>query len=131
MNKNITDLQAIEILLKNINNAWTQGNPKELGKYFHHSMIIEGPELRGRKVGLDQCVQHHEEVLRHIKIISYKESDYRINVWSDTAVANFQFEVQLETEGKIRKELGRELYTFSRDVNNWKAVWNFIVPYVD
>jgi len=91
-------------------------------------MVIEGPELRDRKVGINQCAQHHEEVLRHIKLLSFKESFHQINVWGDTAVASFQFEVQFETEGKIRSESGHEIYTFSRDAEAWKAVWNFIVP---
>ena len=128
MNHNHVDQQAVELLLKNINGVWKRGNFRELEKYFHINMVIEGPELQGRKEGRDQCVQHHEDFNQSVKFISSNESDYKIDVWGDTAIASYRFEVQFEADGHVRKESGHELYAFYREASDWKAVWNSIVP---
>ena len=128
MNNTSADQKAVASTLKCIIAACKNGNVKELKKYFHSSMVIEGPEFQERKEGLDQCLQHHEDFLRNVHIQSYKESDHQVRVWGDTAVANYRFEVQIETDGQVYRDIGRELYVFSRMNGEWRAVWNSIVP---
>ncbi|NOX43165.1 MAG: nuclear transport factor 2 family protein [Gammaproteobacteria bacterium] len=128
MNHNKANKQAVELLLKKINDVWTRGNPEELEKYFHSNMVIEGPAFQDRIVGRDLCVHHHEDFLRNNRILSFKESDHKVNVWNDTAVASFFFKITFETEGHVRQESGHELYAFTRETKDWHAVWNSIVP---
>lgn len=128
MNQNFADQKAIEWLLMSINRACLQGRLENLDKYFHSDMVIDRPEFREGKVGRDQCIQHHEDFLKNVKILSFRESDYKVNVWGDTAVASYQFEVQLEIDNRVHKESGRELYTFSRNDQGWQAVWSSIAP---
>ena len=129
MNTASADQKAVESLLKNIVAASNTGNLEELKKYFHSSMVIEGPEFQERKEGRDQCIQHHEEFHRNVKIQSFKDSDYQVNVWGDTAVASCRFEGQMETGGEVFKDTGRDLYVFSRKNGEWQAVWNSVVQY--
>ena len=129
MNTTLADQKAVESLLKNIVAACNTGNLEALKKYFHSSMVIEGPEFQERKEGRDQCIQHHEEFHRNVKIQSFKDSDYQVNVWGDTAVASCRFEGQMETGGDVFKDTGRDLYVFSRKNGEWQAVWNSIVQY--
>ena len=129
MNTTVADQKAVESLLKNIVAASNTGNLEELKKYFHSSMVIEGPEFQERIEGRDQCIQHYEELRRNVKIQGFKDSDYQVNVWEDTAVASFRFEGQMETGGEVFKDTGRDLYVFSRKNGEWQAVWNSIVQY--
>lgn len=129
MNTTLADQKAVESLIKNIVAASNDGNLEELKKYFHSSMVIEGPEFQERREGRDQCIQHHEEFHRNVKIRRFEASDYQVNVWEDTAVASCRFEGQLETGGKIFNDSGRDLYVFSRKDGKWQAIWHSVVQY--
>lgn len=128
MNTILVDQKAVEFLLKNIVAACSTGKLEELKKYFHSSMVIEGPEFQERIEGRAQCIEHHEELHKNVKIQSFKDSDYQVNVWGDTAVASCRFEGQIETGGNVFNDTGRDLYVFSRKNGEWRAVWNSIVP---
>lgn len=127
MNTTLAEQKNVESLLKNIVAAYSTGDLEELKKYFHSSMVIEGPEFQERKEGRDQCIQHHEEFHSNVKIQSFRDSDYQVNVWGDTAVASCHFEAQIETEGEVFNDTGRDLYVFSRKNGEWQAVWNSVV----
>ncbi len=120
--------KEIENVLKNINKSWTQGRPKELEKYFHNDIVIQGPGFQNGIKGKSDCVKHYEDFSIHTNIKNYKGSEYVVNIWDKTAVASYKFDVEFESDGKIRKESGHELYTFLKKANVWKAVWNTIVP---
>lgn len=128
MNTSLADQKAVESILKSVIAACKNGNVQELQKYFHSSMVIEGPDFKERKEGLEQCLHHHEECIRNVRIHNYQEFDHQVKVWGDTAVANYRFEVQIETEGQVYTDIGHEIYVFSRSNGKWRAVWNSIVP---
>ena len=129
MNTTLADCEAVESVLKRIVAASHAGNLEELKKCFHGNMVIEGPEFRERMEGREQCVRHHEEFHRNVKIRSFKASDYQVKVWEDTAVASCHFEGQIETEGRVFRDAGRDLYVFSRRNGEWQAIWNSVIQY--
>ncbi len=128
MSSNCKTEKDIKNVLKNINKSWTQGHPKDLEKYFHSDMVIQGPGFQSAIKGKSDCVKHYEDFSAHTNIKNIKDSEYVINIWDKTAVASYKFDIEFETDGEIRKESGYELYTFLRESNVWKAIWNTIVP---
>lgn len=118
----------IKNVLQNINKSWAQGHPKDLERYFHNDMVIQGPGFQGAIKGKSNCGKHYEDFLAHTNIKNYKDSEYVVNIWDKTAVASYKFDIEFETDGEIRKESGYELYTFLKEADVWKAVWNTIVP---
>lgn len=118
----------IENAVREINKSWTQGQLNELEKYFHSDMVIQGPGFQSSIKGNRNCVKHYEDFSTHTRIKNYTDSDYIVNVWDKTAVASYKFDIEFESDGEIRKESGREVYTFLREGDAWKAVWNTIVP---
>ena len=118
----------IESIVREINRSWTQYQLDKLEKYFHSDMIIQGPAFQDSIKGSRNCVKHYEDFAANTKIKNYKDSEYIVNVWDKTAVVSYKFDIEFESDGEIRKESGHELYTFLREDNAWKAVWNTIVP---
>jgi len=118
----------IENILQDINKSWTQGHPKELEKYFHSDIVIQGPGFQNPIKGKNNCVKHYEDFSAHTKIKNYGDSEYVVNIWDETAVASYKFDIEFEADGEIRKESGHELYTFLKDSGAWKVVWSTIVP---
>ncbi|MGH1543172.1 MAG: YybH family protein [Arenicella sp.] len=123
------DHKAVESTLKSIVAACTHGDFKELEKHFHTNMVIEGPEFRQRKEGRDQSIQHYREFHRNVDIQKFKDSDYQTQIWGDTAIASYHFEAQLKTAGEVRRDTGRDLYAFTREEGEWRAVWNSLTQY--
>ncbi len=129
MDHDPADIEAVKNVLKKINTSWTQGDIAGLRTCLHDNMIIEGPDLLERKQGVGICIDHFSKIVRHLDGIKWREFGHQISIWHETALAKYQFEIEFQTSGEIRRESGYELYAFSREMGNWKAVWNFIVPH--
>lgn len=120
--------EEIRQLLKNINDAWVKGHPEELGEYFHEDMVIVGPGFRGGGRGKRACVESYKDFTSHATIREFKESDHAIDIWSDTAVASYQFEIDYEMNSEEHRDSGYDLFVFVRERGNWRAVWRTIIP---
>ncbi len=118
----------IRRLLKNINQAWTGGHPERLDHYFHEQMIIAQPGAgvlgRGRKA----CVDSYRRFTGQAVIRKVKESDHHIEVWGDTAVASYRFEIDYQMGGQEHHDSGVDLFVFTRQNSKWLAVWRTILP---
>lgn len=119
--------KEIEDKIRKINELWIKGELKELEKHFHSDMIIQGPGLQVSIKGNRNCIKHHEDFLTHTKVKSFKDSEYVVNVWGNTAVASYKFDIEFESDEETRKESGNELYAFLQEDSIWKVVWNTII----
>lgn len=119
----------IRNLLKKINETWVEGDARQLGQFFHRDMVIFGPDLKKMGNGRDECVKSYIDFCGNARIMTYKESNFVIDVWGNTAAIVYDFEIGYEMEGKRYDDTGRDLFIFSRDENNgeWLAVWRMLV----
>ena len=53
----------------------------------------------------------------------YGESDHQVDVVGDTANSSFTYEMVYDSSGKRTRTTGRDLWIFSRQVDEWIAVW--------
>ncbi len=120
--------EGIRALLNNISDAWTKGRPEELEEYFHEDMVIASPGFKGGGRGKDDCVQSYKDFASHAKIREVRGSDHLIDVWSDTAVASYRFEIDYEINGQEHHDVGHDLFVFAREGGKWLAVWRTIIP---
>ena len=56
------------------------------------------------------------------------EEDAAIDVFGDTAIATYRFEITYEMNGKTFNESGRDIFIFVREEEGWQAVWRTVVP---
>ena len=129
MSANINSVKNVENILRSINKSWSEGRSQDLAHYFHDDMIIQGPGLQDTIKGQHNCIKHYEGFASHSNFKDFKSSDYTVNVWDNTAIASYRFDIEFEADGEIRKESGHELYSFLREDDEWKAVWNTIMPF--
>ena len=115
--------------LTRMNQAWTQGHPEDLEKYFHEDMVIAAPGFRGGGRGRATCVASYTGFASRATIKSFEESEHAIDVWGDTAVAIYRFDLEYEMEGKERSENGYDVYVFTHQDGKWLAVWRTIIPF--
>jgi hypothetical protein len=121
------DHEDLRRLLKRINDAWRQGRAGELGEYFHEDMVIVGPGLQPLGKGREVCVKSYQDFAQSATILDYKDSDPAIEVWGDTAVASFGWEITYEMKSQTSRDVGQDLFVFRRENHTWRAVWRAVL----
>ena len=114
--------------LRDLNETWVKGNPYNLKKYFHADMVAITPTDRKRREGREACVQDWAEFSKVAKIHSWKEIDPKIQIYGNTAVVTYYFEISFERERQKIDFGGRDMYVFIMENNRWLAVADHFSP---
>jgi len=115
-------------ILKEINAAWVNDRTDELNRFFHEDMVIAGHDFRKLGEGKGACVKSYKDFRSQISIHDFHEEDAAIDIFGDTAIATYRFEITYEMNGKTFNESGRDVFIFVREEGRWQAVWRTIVP---
>jgi len=119
--------QEIQLLLRKINDAWLKGRPEDiphaLSACFHPDICIKGPGFQQLAKGRDACVQSYQEFLQQAAIKACTLSDPEVDVYGDTAVATFKWDMTYVLNGQEYRESGHDLFVLSRLDGQWLASW--------
>jgi ketosteroid isomerase-like protein len=111
-----------------LNTCWLEGNPEKLSEFFHPDMVMALPGFRGKVQGLQSVVDSYTDFVRNGKVLDYQESDHQVDVWMDTAVLSYHFEIRYEIHGEEHTDTGHDLYVFTRnEEGEWLAVWRTLL----
>jgi uncharacterized protein (TIGR02246 family) len=122
-------VDEIRELIKQLNDAWVKGQPGELARFFPEDIVMALPGFAQRIEGRDACVASYEDFCSQASILDLKLAEPMIDVFGDTAVAAYAFEISYEMGGERFKDSGRDLFVFIRQDDRWQAVWRtMIVP---
>jgi len=121
---------SVEIcrLVSGSNQAWLNGNADFLRDFFHENVIFKGPKFQTLGSGREACVKSYEDFIRAAKIVSFKESDVRVDVIEDTAIVSFAWDIAYEMNGQKFRETGHDLFVLSQANGRWQAVWRAMLP---
>ena len=108
--------------LRKLNDCWTKGNGKDLVNYFHKDMVAITPTDRNRREGRDACVAGWVGFASAAKILHWQEIDPQIQVYSNTAVLTYYFDMSFEMGGQTIKMGGRDMFVFVKEGDKWWAV---------
>ena len=61
-------------------------------------------------------------------INDFKDRDPAIQIYGNTAIASYTFEMSYEMNGKSFDDVGRDIYVLKREEGKWLAVWRTIIP---
>lgn len=131
MNTSFDDPIKTEVweTLRALNAAWTRGNPDDLATYFHPEMVaIAGPERR-RIEGGPACVASWKAFTQAAKIRRWLESEPRVDLYGDTAVVTYYYDMAFEMGGQTVDTGGRDMFVFVRERGRWRAVADQFSPY--
>ena len=130
--ENFSSLQKeVMNVIKNINSAWLEGKIEDLRKYLHSDIITISPDFKTRLPGIDKVLKSYRDYCGNSKNYSFRESDFHVEIFDKTAVADYEYHIIYEINNKKYDGTGREIWTFSRVNNNWLAVWRLLVNVVD
>jgi len=128
MAKKKEDIEDIRGLLQKISEAWLKGDPDDLLEFFHEDLVIMSPDIERMGVGKTACIQSYKDFIAHATVHEYKEYDHTIDVWGDTAVSIYAFDVTYAMKGQTYNETGHDIFVYNREDDKWLVVWRMVIP---
>jgi ketosteroid isomerase-like protein len=118
--------QQVELwnLVRESNRAWTSGSTKELTSLFDENAVVIAPALQGRVEGRDAVVASYVSYNLHNKTRSFEEMEHQVDVFGDTAVVTYRFQVRYEplAGGDVQEETAQEVLVL-RKTDRWRVLW--------
>ncbi len=108
--------------LRALNDAWTKGNPADLVNYFHEHMVAITGTDRERIVGREACVNGWSAFANAAEIHSWKEINPKIQIYGNTAVVTYYFDMSFNMGGQEIEMGGRDMFVFVKEGGKWLAV---------
>lgn len=124
MHSPFTDPSQREIwaTVRALNDAWTQGRPDELQRYFHRQMVAIAASERLRRVGAQACIAGWTAFAEAARISDWREIEPLIQVYGEAAVVSYYFEMSCTIAGQEARFSGRDMFFLVRENGRWWAV---------
>jgi ketosteroid isomerase-like protein len=126
-----TDTEKTEVwsFVRALNDAWTKEKGGRLREYFHPRMVAITPVDRFRRKGAAKCIEGWQGFAQATTIHSYREEDPDIEVFDDTAVVTYYYDMDV-TMGPNRLKLsGRDMMIVKKEAGRWWLVADQFSPY--
>jgi ketosteroid isomerase-like protein len=121
--------QEVWNTVRALNDAWTRGDANELVNYFHDNMVAITATDRERLVGRRACVAGWKAFAQAAKIHRWKELDPQIELYGNTAVVTYYFDMSFDMGGRTVDLGGRDMFVFVKENGRWLAVADQFSPY--
>jgi uncharacterized protein (TIGR02246 family) len=122
------DTEEIWQLVQRMNDAWAKpGGPEDLASFFREDIVMVNPGFTQRTEGRDACVASYEGFCKQAAILDLKLSNPGIDVFGDTAIATYSYEIAYEMGGERFNDTGRDVFVFVRENDRWLAVWRTMI----
>ena len=114
--------QEVWQALRALNDAWTKGNPGDLKNYFHKDMVAITATDRERLEGREACFTSWNNFTKAAKINHWKELEPRIQLYGNTAVVTYYYDMSFNMGGQTTNLSGRDMFVFVKEGGKWWAV---------
>jgi len=114
--------QDIWRTVRAMNDAWTKGNPDDLVNFFHPHMVAITATDRLRRLGQAECLAGWKGFAQAATIHHWKETEPLIQVYGESAVVSYYFDMAFTMGGQRIEMGGRDLFFFVREQGRWWAV---------
>jgi len=106
--------------------AWQERRYDDLALLLADDMVFALPGFAGRLEGAVAVVASYREFMDRVTLTSYRESAHAVDVWGETAVASYRWEMAWLAGGVPNQEAGHDVFVFRRAAGSggiWRAVW--------
>lgn len=121
--------QEVWKTLRALNDAWTKGKHADLNNYFHKGMVAITATDRERLEGREACFTSWNNFAKAAKIHHWKELEPSIQLYGNTAVVTYYFDMSFTMGGQTINLGGRDMFVFVKEDGKWLAVADQFSPY--
>ena len=115
--------QDLWTLVRKLNNCWYNGQPSQLTDFFHDSIVFNSPDFKHQIIGKENCIQTYIDFLSTSRVLLYNEGKPTIQLFGNTAILTYDFEMKYEQKNKTYHETGIDIMVFCRQQTSWKVTW--------
>jgi uncharacterized protein (TIGR02246 family) len=119
--------QPIRAVLASLTKAWRTGRTPDIRALLHPAVVFVLPGFSGRAEGPTACIATYDEFLSSALVLRYEEETPSVDVFGDTAVATFRWEMAWETGGQRSEEAGHDVYVLVRTEGRWLIAWRTLI----
>lgn len=116
-------------VLRSLNDCWTKGDATNLSSFFHKDMVAITPTDRERREGREACVAGWVGFAQMAKISRWVELNPQIQMYGNTAVVTYYFDMKFDMGGQTIEMGGRDMFVFIKEGSKWWAVADQFSPY--
>lgn len=122
--------EALEVheAVKQINALWLSGRVARLNEFLLADVVMVAPMFEARLEGLRAVIESFQAFIRNARVHGFRESEFQVDVWEDSAMATYRFDMTYDFGGATYEEAGRELWLFVRVDKRWRLAWRHQVP---
>jgi len=121
--------EAVRRTFSQLSAAWQARRYNELATLLADDMVFALPGFGSRLVGAPAIVASYREFMERVTLTAYREESPQIDVWGDTAVVSYRWEMAWLAGEVANAESGHDVFVFRRTPNGdaettpWLAVW--------
>ena len=115
--------ESASATMRRINELWVGGRVEELAPMVHPDIVMAVPGFAGRISGRKAFLAGFADFCQSAKIGEFRDYDDESDVIGDVAVITFRYEMLYERAGGRYRATGRDFRVFSRESDDWIAVW--------
>jgi hypothetical protein len=128
----LNDRAAVSKTLQRLGEAWRERRYDDLRSLLDEHVVMVLPGFGGRLEGRAALVESYREFMERSILKRYVEAAPAIDLFHDTAIATFGWEMEWNTHGVDNTAAGHELWIFTRgtdrnDSVQWRAVWRMMI----
>lgn len=106
--------------------AWQNRRYEELAELFDDNIVMELPGFSGRIEGREAVVNGYRDFMETAAISNYQEDLPTIDVWGNTAMASYHWDMTGVRGGIAESAAGYDAFVCARNADGdgtWRAVW--------
>jgi hypothetical protein len=110
-------------VVQQVNQAWLHGHIDTLRDLLHPAMVIAPPDGAEPVRGREACIDSYRDFTVQARVLRFEEFAPTADVFGNTAVVAYEFEIFYELAGTWTTERGREVVALSLSDARWWVVW--------
>lgn len=117
------DMREIELLLKNINDAWRSKQYSKIKWFLHKDAIIAVPNSSERVNGAEAYANSYRKFDESANTLEFDYGQPKIDVVGGNAIVSVPYAVVYESGGSRKEEKGTDFLVLSKNDSNWLVIW--------
>jgi hypothetical protein len=122
------DAVAVQETVKQINTLWLSGRLTRLREFVDDNVVMITPLFAERYNGAQALVDSLQAFVRNAQVQHFADTSHTVDVWGDSAMATFRFDMQYVFDGVAYEDSGHEAWMFARRDGRWRLTWRHQVP---
>jgi ketosteroid isomerase-like protein len=122
------DAAEVQEAVRQINALWLAGRVARLADHVIENVVIVAPDFDARVQGARALVDSFQTFVRNAKVHSFRESELTVDVFGESAMATYRFDMSYDFGGVTYDETGREFWMFVRVDKRWRLAWRYQLP---